>query len=148
MGNPADPKGYTSKYLDVDFTPEYPFGYGLSYSEFQYSNLRSSAPAMRGDETLTVSADITNRGTRPGTEVVQFYVHAVAASVVQPVRLLKGFHRVALEAGETKTVSFPITRDALAFHNQQMQLVSEPGTYQVWIAPDSVRGLEGHFTLQ
>jgi beta-glucosidase len=148
MGNPAEPKGYTSKYIDVDFTPEYPFGYGLSYTEFQYSNLRLSAPSMRGEETLTVSADITNRGMRPGTEVVQFYVHAVAASVVQPVRLLKGFRRVALEPGETKTVSFPLTRGALAFHNQQMQLVSEPGNYQVWIAPDSVRGLEGHFTLQ
>ena len=148
MGNPAEPKGYTSKYIDVDFTPEYPFGYGLSYTEFRYSNLRLSAPSMRGEETLTVSADITNRGTRPGTEVVQLYVHAIAASVVQPVRLLRGFRRVVLDPGETKTVSFPITRGALAFHNQQMQLVSEPGTYQVWIAPDSVRGLEGHFTLQ
>jgi beta-glucosidase len=103
---------------------------------------------MRGEETLTVSADITNRGTRPGTEVVQLYVHAIAASVVQPVRLLRGFRRVVLDPGESKTVSFPITRATLAFHNQQMQLVSEPGTYQVWIAPDSVRGLEGHFTLQ
>jgi len=148
MGNPGEPKGYTSKYIDVDFTPEYPFGYGLSYTEFQYSNLRLSAPSMRSEETLTVSADITNRGIRPGTEVVQFYVHAVAASVVQPVRLLKGFRRVGLQPGETKTVSFPITRGALAFHNQPMQLVSEPGIYQVWIAPDSLRGLEGHFTLQ
>ena len=148
MGNPVEPKGYTSKYIDVDFTPEYPFGYGLSYSDFQYSNLRLSAASIRGDETLTVSADVTNRGPRSGTEVVQFYVHAMAASVVQPVRLLKGFRRVPLQPGETKTVSFPITRGALAFHNQQMRLVSEPGTYQVWIAPDSVRGLEGHFTLE
>ena len=148
MGNPAEPKGYTSKYIDVDFTPEYPFGYGLSYTDFEYSNLRVSAPTMRGEETLTVSADIANRGARPGTEVVQFYVHAVAASVVQPVRLLKGFRRVALEPGETKIVSFPITRRALAFHNQQMQLVAEPGTYQVWVAPDSVRGLESRFILE
>ena len=148
MGNPAEPKGYTSKYIDVDFTPEYPFGYGLSYTDFQYSNLRLSAPSMRGEETLTVSADIANRGARPGTEVVQLYVHAVAASVAQPVRLLKGFRRVALRPGETKTVSFPITRRALAFHNQQMLLVNEPGTYQVWIAPDSVRGLEGRFNLE
>jgi beta-glucosidase len=148
MGNPAEPKGYTSKYLDVDFTPEYPFGYGLSYSEFQYSNLRLSAPSIRAEETLTVTADVTNRGARPGTEVVQFYVHAVAASVVQPVRLLKGFRRVPLQPGETKTVTFPITLGALAFHNQQMQLVTEPGSYQVWIAPDSARGLEGRFTLE
>ena len=148
MGNPAEPKGYTSKYIDVDFTPEYPFGYGLSYTEFQYSDLRLSAPFLKGEETLMVSADITNRGMRPGTEVVQFYVHAVAASVAQPVRLLKGFRRIALQPGETRKVSFPLTRAALAFHNQQMQLVTEPGSYQVWVAPDSVRGLEGHFTLE
>ena len=148
MGNPVEPKGYTSKYIDVDFTPEYPFGYGLSYTDFEYSKLRVSAPTMRGEETLTVSADIANRGARPGTEVVQFYVHAVAASVVQPVRLLKGFRRVALQPGETKTVSFEITRRDLAFHNQQMQLVAEPGTYQVWVAPDSVRGLESRFILE
>ena len=148
MGNPVEPKGYTSKYIDVDFTPEYPFGYGLSYTDFEYSKLRVSAPTMRGEETLTVSADIANRGARPGTEVVQFYVHAVAASVVQPVRLLKGFRRVALQPGETKTVSFEITRRDLAFHNQQLQLVAEPGTYQVWVAPDSVRGLESRFILE
>jgi beta-glucosidase len=148
MGNPAEPKGYTSKYIDVDFTPEYPFGYGLSYTDFQYSNLQLSSSSMRGEETLKVSADVTNRGASLGTEVVQFYVHAVAASVTQPVRLLKGFRRVALQPGETKTVTFPLTRGALAFHNQQMQLVTEPGSYQVWIAPDSVRGLEGRFTLE
>ena len=75
MGNPAEPKGYTSKYIDVDFTPEYPFGYGLSYTEFAYSNLRLSAPAMGTGGTLTASADITNRGGREAAEVVQFYVH-------------------------------------------------------------------------
>jgi beta-glucosidase len=147
MGNPADPKGYTSKYIDVDFTPEYPFGYGLSYTDFEYSNLRLSAPTMRQGGVITVSADVANRGAREGAEVVQFYVHPVAASVAQPVRLLKGFRRVALKPGETQKVAFTIAAGDLAFHNQQMQLVTEPGRYQVWIAPDSVRGLEGEFTL-
>ena len=148
MGNPADPKGYTSKYIDVDFTPEYPFGYGLSYTDFKYSNLRLSAPTARRDGELTVSADVTNIGAREAAEVVQFYVHPEVASVAQPVRLLKGFRRVPLKPGETQRVAFTITAGDLAFHNQQMQLVTEPGRYHVWIAPDSVRGLEGEFTLQ
>jgi beta-glucosidase len=148
MGNPAEPKDYTSKYIDVDFTPEYPFGYGLTYTNFEYSNLRLSTSSMRAEGMVTVSADITNRGTRQATEVVQFYVHPMAASVVQPVRLLKGFRRVPLEPGETKMVVFAVSRSDLAFHNQQMRLVAEPGRYQVWIAPDSSSGLEGQFTLE
>jgi beta-glucosidase len=148
MGNPLEPKGYTSKYIDVDFTPEYPFGYGLSYTEFEYSNLRLSAPTALRDSTLTVSADVANRGASEGVEVVQFYVHPVAASVVQPVRLLKGFRRVLLKPGETQRVAFTIAAGDLAFHNQQMQLVTEPGRYQVWIAPDSAHGLEGEFVLR
>ncbi len=148
MGTPAAPVGFTSKYIDVDYTPEYPFGYGLSYTEFEYSHLRLSAPAIGRSERLTVSADITNSGSRMAAEVVQLYVHAIAASVAQPVRLLKGFRRISLKPGETQTVRFTIGAADLAFHNQQMQLVSEPGRYKVWIAPDSARGLEGEFTLQ
>ena len=147
MGNPAEPTGYTSKYIDVDFTPEYPFGFGLSYTDLEYSNLRLNAATLRKDGALTISADITNRGRRATSEVVQLYVHPVAASVAQPVRLLKGFRRIPLQPGETQTVTFQITPADLAFHNQQMQLVAEPGRYQVWIAPDSARGLEGEFTL-
>ena len=97
---------------------------------------------------MRVSADIANRGSREATEIVQFYVHAVAASVVQPVRLLKGFRRVHLKPGEKQTVTFSIGTAELAFHNQRMQLVTEPGRYQVWIAPDSVRGLKGELTIQ
>ncbi len=148
MGTPAEPTGYTSKYIDVDATPEYPFGYGLSYAEFEYGNLRLSAATIGRGGSLTVSADITNRGARDAAEVVQLYIHAVAASVVQPVRLLKGFRRVPLKAGETRTVTFTIAGGDLAFHDQQMRLVTEPGRYQVWIAPDSVRGLEGEFIVQ
>lgn len=148
MGNPAEPTGYTSKYIDVDFTPEYPFGFGLSYTDFSYSHLRLSTSAIRTDGSLRVSADIANQGTRAATEVVQLYIHAVAASVVQPVRLLKGFRRVSLKPGETQTVTFTLAGRDLAFHNQQMKLVTEPGKYQVWVAPDSVRGLEGEFSVE
>jgi len=148
MGNPTNPTGYTSKYIDVDFTPVYPFGYGLSYTEFTYSNLRLSNSALTQDGALIVSADVSNGGQRAAAEVVQLYVHPVAASVVQPVRLLKGFRRVSLKPGETQTVRFTLRAADLSFHNQQMQLVAEPGRYQVWIAPDSVRGLESEFILR
>ena len=148
MGNPGEPKGYTSKYIDVDVSPEYPFGYGLTYTDFAYTNLRLSATAMGRDEKLTVSADITNRGSREGTEVAQLYVHPVAASVAQPVRLLKDFRRIQLKPGETRTVRFRIAADELAYHNQQNQLVAEPGRYQVWIARDAEQGLKAEFTLR
>jgi beta-glucosidase len=148
MGNPVDPKGYTSKYIDVDTTPQYPFGYGLSYSDLAYSNPRLSAQEMRRDGAIDVSAVITNRGTRPATEVAQLYVHAEAASVAQPVRLLKGFQRVLLKGGESRTVTFTLAARDLAFHDQSMQLITQPGRYRVWIAPDSVRGLEATFTLE
>jgi beta-glucosidase len=148
MGNPEEPRGYTSRYIDVDFTPEYPFGYGLSYTHFDYSDLRLNAPAIRQGDRLTVSAVIANGGHREGTEVVQLYVHAVAASVIQPVRLLKGFQRVTLKPGEKRRVEFTISARDLAFHNQQMQLVTEPGRYQVWIAPDSASGLQGEFVVE
>ncbi len=148
MGNPAEPKGYTSKYLDVDITAEYPFGYGLSYTEFEYSNLRVLTPSVRMNGIITASADVANRGSREAVETLQFYVHPMAASVVQPVRLLKGFRRVSLKPGEKQTVTFSVKTSELAFHNQQMKLVTEPGRYQLWIAPDSARGLEGEFTIQ
>jgi len=148
MGNPAEPKGYTSKYIDVDFTPEYPFGFGLSYTEFQYSNLHVATPAVKMGGPIRVSAEVANHGSREGNEIVQFYVHPVAASVAQPVRLLKGFQRVRLKPGEIRTVTFSIGTADLAFHNQQMLLVTEPGRYQVWIAPDSVRGVEGEFRVE
>ena len=134
--------------MDVDFTPEYPFGYGLSYTRFEYSNLRLSSPGIRSGERLTVSADVTNQGTREGTEVVQLYTQKVAASVAQPVRLLKGFRRVHLKPAEKHTISFSLTGADLAIYNEHLKLVVEPGTIKVWIAPDSARGVTGDFELR
>jgi beta-glucosidase len=148
VGNPAQPEGYTSKYIDVDFTPEYPFGYGLSYTRFDYSNLKLSSASMTRTGSVTVSADIANTGGREGTEIVQLYIRDLVASVAQPVRALKGFRRVALGSGEKRTVSFTLDAAALAFYNQHNQLVTEPGRFQVWIAPDSAHGVEGEFTLR
>lgn len=147
LGDPVKPTGYTSKYVDVDFTPEYPFGYGLAYTTFRYSNLRISAPTLRQGGRLAVFTDVTNTGTREADEIAQLYVHQQAASVSRPVRELKGFRRLHLRPGETVRVEFPIRARDLAFYNQKMQLVTEPGRFQVWVAPDSEHGPEGSFTL-
>ncbi len=147
LGNPVNPVGYTSKYVDVDFTPEYPFGYGLSYSTFQYSNLRVSGPKLSRAGRLTLSADVMNIGRREADEIVQLYVHQDAASVSRPVRELKGFRRLHLKPGDKASVQFELTAKNLAFYNQRMQLGTEPGTVHVWIAPDSAHGIEGTFTL-
>ncbi|HWB99825.1 MAG TPA: glycoside hydrolase family 3 C-terminal domain-containing protein, partial [Bryobacteraceae bacterium] len=148
LGNPVNPTGYTSKYVDVDFTPEYPFGYGLSYTRFEYSGMRLSTNRLRMGATLEVSAEVRNSGSREGDEVVQLYVRDLVGSVARPVRELKGFRRVHLKAGEKQTVHFSLSTADLAFYNDRMQLVAEPGDFQVWIAPDSASGVEGAFRVE
>ena len=148
MGNPQKPEGYTSKYIDVDFTPEYPFGYGLTYTRFEYSNLRLSAPVLHEGERITVSADVANRGGREAMETVQFYIRDLVARVAQPVRKLVGFQRVDLKAGESRTVTFTIAPEDLAFYDEHMKLVMQPGRFYVWIAPDSARGVRGEFEFR
>jgi beta-glucosidase len=148
LGNPVNPTGYTSKYVDVDFTPEYPFGYGLSYTRFEYSGMRLSTNRLRMGATLEVSAEVRNSGSREGDEVVQLYVRDLVGSVARPVRELKGFRRVHLKAGEKQTVHFSLSTADLAFYNDRMQLVTEPGDFQVWIAPDSASGVEGAFRVE
>ena len=148
MGNPQQPAGYTSKYIDVDFTPEYPFGFGLSYTTFEYSNLRVSSAVLTGGQTIAVSADVTNRGTREATETAQLYTRVLVASVAQPVRKLTAFQRVPLKPGERRTLEFKVPAADLAFYDQHMRLVNEPGRIQVWIAPDAARGVTGEFELR
>jgi beta-glucosidase len=147
-GTAIDPTNYVSKYIDVDYTPEYPFGYGLSYSQFEYSNLRLSAPQIALGGKLTVSADIANKGTYAADEIVQLYTRQLTASMTRPVRELKSFRRIRLKPGEKQTVEFTLSTDDLAFHNERMQLVTEPGAFQVWVAPDAASGLKGEFTVR
>lgn len=147
LGNPLNPQGYTSKYIDVDFTPEYPFGFGLSYTKFEYTNLRLSTAAVRVGGTLKVSADIINAGQYEGNEVVQLYTHQIAASVSRPVRELRAFQRVHLKPGERKTVEFSLPATELAFYNDQMQLATEPGKFHLWVAPDAVGGIKANFEV-
>src|SRR3954451_722250 len=147
-GTPLDPQGYTSKYLDVENTPEYPFGFGLSYTTFSYSPTRVSRSTFGRGEKVTISADIVNTGSVPGTAVGQLYIRDLVASVARPVRQLKGFRRVTLKPGEKQTVSFIIAEQDLAFYNSSMQLVTEPGEFHAWIAPDSGSGSPVSFRLQ
>jgi beta-glucosidase len=146
-GIPINPLDYTSQYIDVDFTPEYPFGFGLSYTTFEYSNLRVSSPAIPMGGKLTVTADVANTGKVEAEEIVQLYTRDLSASVSRPVRELKGFRRVRLAPGEKKSVEFTLGTSDLAFYNARMQLVTEPGVFHVWIAPDSDRGLRGEFRV-
>jgi len=114
--------------------PLFPFGFGLSYTDFAYSNLRLSANAMRADETITVSVDVTNKGTRAGMEVVQLYIHDQAARLMRPDKELKGFSKVALQPGETTTITFTIDRQALSYYDPAAPgWVAEPGGFTVLI---------------
>lgn len=137
-GRPPDASNkYTSKYLDVSWTPLFPFGYGLSYTEFQISNLQLSAERIRADGRLTVSCDITNTGKRAGDEVLQLYIRDVAASVTRPVKELKGFERVTLRPGEKRRVQFTLTPAELGFYNREMRFVVEPGEFKVMVGTSS-----------
>ncbi|HET7189623.1 MAG TPA: beta-glucosidase BglX [Gemmatimonadaceae bacterium] len=137
-GRPADAANhYTSKYLDLPWTPLYPFGYGLSYTTFRYGNLRLSAPSARAGQTLRVSADVTNAGSRAGDEVVQLYLRDDVASVAQPVRKLVGFRRLTLRPGETRTVEFTLRPSDLSLYRLDMQRVVEPGTFTLWAGGSS-----------
>jgi beta-glucosidase len=148
-GRPADPSNkYTSKYLDVANTPQYPFGYGLSYTSFSLSNLHLSAGSVSTSGTLTASADITNTGSVAGDDVVQLYIHQDGTTILQPVRRLDGFQRVTLTPGQTKTVTFTLGPDNIGFYtNNPGQFVVEPGTVDVYIGDSSTGGLHGQFTV-
>lgn len=139
---------YTSKYLDVPNTPLYPFGYGLSYTNFELSNLRLSSKQIAPNGSLTVSADVQNTGSRDGTEVVQLYIRDLVGSFTRPVKELKGFERVALRAGERQTVTFTLKPEHLGFYNAQKRFVVEPGDFKVWVGQNSASGLEADFTVR
>ena len=140
-GRPLDEGGwfmkFRSNYLDVDNDPVYPFGYGLSYTSFEYGPVELSAASMKAGEKLTASVKVTNTGSVAGKEVVQMYIRDVVASSSRPVRELKGFEKVLLQPGETREVSFSIDVEALSFWNQEMKYGAEPGEFQVFIGGDS-----------
>ena len=138
---------YTSKYLDIPNTPLYPFGYGLSYTNFRLQNLRLSAKQIRPDGSLNVMIDVENTGKKTGDEVVQLYIHDLVASISPAVRELKGFQRITLKSGEKKTVTFTLKPEHLGFYNAQMKFVVEPGDFKVYVGDSSLDGLEGDFVV-
>lgn len=132
--------GCTSYYLDAGFDPLFPFGYGLSYTTFRYSEPKLSATELKSGDVLTVTFDLENTGRYEGTEIAQLYVQDKVGSVTRPVKELKRFTRVSLKPGEKKTVTFELPMEELAFWNIDMKRVVEPGDFNLWVAPDSQSG--------
>ena len=128
---------FRSNYLDVSNDPLYPFGYGLSYTSFSYSDVKLSSTSLKGNQTLTATVTVTNTGKLDGKETVQLYIRDVVGSVTRPVKELKGFQKIWLKAGESKTVSFSITPADLKFYNYDLKYDWEPGEFQVQIGADS-----------
>ncbi|HMF57208.1 MAG TPA: glycoside hydrolase family 3 C-terminal domain-containing protein, partial [Pyrinomonadaceae bacterium] len=137
-GRPPDANNkYTSKYLDVPWTPLFPFGYGLSYTQFHLSNLQLSTKRILPNGELTASVEVENTGRRAGDEVVQLYIRDVAASVTRPVMELKGFERITLQPGEHRRITFRLTPELLGFYNREMHFVVEPGAFRVMVGTSS-----------
>lgn len=146
--HPGDSPKFKSDYLDVLNTPLYPFGYGLSYTTFSYSNVTLSNNILKAGGKITASVNVTNTGTRSGKETVQLYTRQMVGSIARPVEELKGFQQITLEPGETKKVTFPISVDNLKFYNNDLKHVYEPGAFKVFIGTNSADVKEADFTLE
>ncbi len=138
---------FRTNYLDVRNEPLYPFGFGLSYTTFAYSNLKLSSDKIAFNKKLTISVDVANTGNYDGAEVVQLYIRDLVGSMTRPVRELKGFEKVLLRKGEKKTVIFEITSDDLRFYNNDMENKAEPGDFTLFVGGDSNAGLQKNFEL-
>ena len=139
---------FRSNYLDVDNEPLYPFGYGLSYTTFQYSDIALSMPTLGKDGSVTAVVTVTNTGKYDGAEVVQLYIRDLVGSITRPVRELKGFEKIFLKAGESKTVSFKITRDLLRFYDYNLNYIAEPGDFDIMIGGSSQAVKTAKLTLK
>ena len=140
--------GNTSFYLDAGFDPLYVFGYGLSYTTFEYSDLRISPKNLKPTDELSVVFDITNSGAYDAAEIAQLYIQDCFASVTRPVKELKRFERIYLKAGEKKTITFTLSAEDFAFYNIDMKKVVEPGDFKLWAGPNSRDGLESTFAVE
>jgi len=149
-GRPANTQDnvFWSHYIDVEKTPLYPFGYGLSYTTFEYKNLKLGKSQYTKGETVEVSVELTNTGNVDGKEVVQLYINDPVASIVRPVKELKGFELVALKKGETKTIKFTLTNAELGFFNNNGKYLVEKGIFNVMVGGRSDKGLTGKFELK
>jgi beta-glucosidase len=145
---PSELQPYKAHFREIPNSARYPFGHGLTYGRIEYSGLALSAPAMRMNGSIQVSATIANRGRRAAEEVAQLYIHDRVASITRPVRELKAFRKVALAPGQSEVVRFTLTPADLAFYGLKDRPVVEPGTFDVWIAPSAeAEGVHGRFEL-
>ena len=139
--------GMSATHLDTHFSPLYPFGFGLSYAAFEYTNIKLNQPSVAVGNTIEVSADVTNVSNTNSEEVVQLYVRDLVGSVTRPIKELKGFKRIYLPAQQTQRVSFKLHTDDLAFYDRKMRLTTEPGEFYVWIGGDSNAHLKADFVV-
>ena len=150
-GRPASDRGfekYRSNYLDEKNAPLYPFGYGLSYAQFTYGDIQLSSSSMNASGEIEASVKVTNTGKRDGAEVVQLYIRDLVGSVSRPLKELKGFEKVNLKAGESKTVKFKVTPELLKFYNSKLEHVAEPGDFDLMIGGNSRDVKSARFTLK
>lgn len=139
---------FRSNYLDVSNDPLYPFGFGLSYTTFNYSDVKLSSNSLTKGKSITASVSLTNTGKYEGKEVVQLYIRDLVGSITRPVKELKGFQKVNLKAGESKTITFNISENDLKFYNSDLKFVAEPGDFQVFIGTNSRDVKQAAFTLK
>jgi beta-glucosidase len=145
---PEDRPDFTSRYWDISSKPLYPFGYGLSYTKFKFSNLRLSAESMKLDGSVEVAVDVRNTGGVAGDEVAEIYIHQRYGSASRPVRQLKGFKRIALQPGETQTLKFTLGKNELEFWSPQTKVWAvEPSKFDVWAGGDSTASLHGELIV-
>jgi len=144
---PQTSVGNTSYHLDAGYRPLFPFGHGLSYADFHYSNLNLGTAELQIGDSMVIRVDVTNRGGIAAEEVVQLYVRDLVGSVTRPVRELKGFRRTRLDPGDTVTVEFVLRSDDLAFYGRDNILVVEPGEFHLWVGGSSDSRLRREFHL-
>lgn len=140
--------GFTSYHLDAGDSPLFPFGYGLSYTTFDYSDVKLSQKELAKGKTLKIECTVTNTGKYDADEVVQLYMRDKVAKLARPVRELKAFQKIHLKAGESKDIQFSLTEDDLAYWNEDMTKRAEPGEFQVWVSTDSQSGTPATFVLK
>jgi beta-glucosidase len=147
-GRPYNPDNkWNTKYLDIPNSPQYPFGYGLSYTTFTYDSIQIKEKEFSMKDSIIVAVKVTNSGSREGEEIVQLYVRDLVGSVTRPVKELKGFEKIKLAAGESKNVTFKLTAGDLAFHTAEMKFEAEPGNFWIMVGPDSERLQKHEITL-